>query len=182
MNFTPTAIPDVVVIDPAIFADERGFLMETFQAERFNAAGIDAEFVQDVHSRSSNGVLRGLHYQLGKPQGKLIRVIRGDVFDVAVDIRKSSPTFSQWVDVRLTESNRRLLWVPPGFAHGFLVLSEFAELEYRMTDFHAPDDAHTILWDDAEIGVAWPLTKDQKPLLSEKDLQGVPFRNAKYYA
>ena len=182
MEFTRTAIPDVVIIDPVVHEDPRGFLMETWQAERFCAVGIDARFVQDVHSGSVLGTIRGLHYQLLHPQGKLIRAIRGEVFDVAVDIRRSSPTFGRWVGETLSEGNRRLIWVPPGFAHGFLVLSEFAEIEYRMTDFHAPDDARTIRWDDPDIAIAWPFRTDETPALSAKDQDGVLLREAEVYA
>ena len=182
MNFTATQIPDVIVIDPVVFEDARGFLMETWQSERFSDAGIEANFVQDVHSRSANGVLRGLHYQVEHAQGKLIRVIRGELFDVAVDLRKSSPTFGQWVSETLSAGNRRLIWVPPGFAHGFMVLSDFAEIEYRMTDYHSPEHGRTIHWDDPDIGIEWPLLDGQKPLLSEKDEDAVSFEDAEVYA
>lgn len=182
MEFAETSIPDVVTIDPVVHEDGRGFLMETWQAERFRSAGIDARFVQDVHSRSSRGTIRGLHYQLEHPQGKLIRVIRGEVFDVAVDIRRSSATFGRWVGEVLSEGNRRLIWVPPGFAHGFMVLSEIADIEYRMTDFHAPGDAHTIRWDDPEIGIDWPLRPGERPVLSDKDVAGVSLKDAEVYA
>ena len=182
MEFTETSIPDVIIIDPVVHEDSRGFLMETWQAERFRAAGIDARFVQDVHSRSSQGTIRGLHYQLEHPQGKLIRVLRGEVYDVAVDLRRSSPSFGKWVGEMLSEGNRRLIWVPPGFAHGFQVLSEFADIEYRMTDFHAPADARTIRWDDPDIAISWRLPAGQRPVLSAQDKDGVPFRKAETYA
>jgi len=182
MEFAPTQIPDVVVIDPVVYEDERGFLMETWHASRFREAGIDAEFVQDVHSRSAKGTVRGLHYQINQAQGKLIRVIRGEAFDVAVDIRKSSPTFGQWVGETLSEGNRRLIWVPPGFAHGFLVLSDFADFEYRMTDYHAPEHARSILWDDPDIGIEWPLSGGKAPLMSDADRKGVALRDAEVYA
>lgn len=182
MQFTATQIPDVVVIDPVVFEDARGFLMETWQAERFSDAGIEASFVQDVHSRSAKGVLRGLHYQVEHAQGKLIRVIYGELFDVAVDLRKSSPTFGRWVSETLSASNRRLIWVPPGFAHGFLVLSDFAEIEYRMTDFHAPEHGRTIHWNDPDIGIEWPLIGGDEPLLSEKDKDAVFLKDAEVYA
>lgn len=182
MNFTATQIPDVVVIDPVVFEDARGFLMETWQSERFSDAGIEASFVQDVHSRSAKGVLRGLHYQVEQVQGKLIRVIRGEVFDVAVDLRKSSPTFGDWVSETLSAGNRRLIWVPPGFAHGFMVLSDFAEIEYRMTDYHSPEHGRTIHWDDPDIGIEWPLIDGKRPLMSEKDEAAVPFKDAEVYA
>ena len=182
MEFTPTQIRDVVVIDPVVYEDERGFLMETWRASRFEKAGIDARFVQDVHSRSAKGTIRGLHYQIRQAQGKLIRVIRGEVFDVAVDIRKSSPTFGQWVGETLSEGNRRLIWVPPGFAHGFVVLSEFADIEYRMTDYHAPEHARSIRWDDPDIAIEWPVAAGRTPLVSDADSEGVPFRDAEVYA
>jgi dTDP-4-dehydrorhamnose 3,5-epimerase len=182
MKFTATQIPDVIVIDPVVFEDSRGFLMETWQASRFRDAGIDATFVQDVHSRSAKGVIRGLHYQIKHPQGKLIRVIYGELFDVAVDLRRSSANYGKWVGETLSAGNRRLIWVPPGFAHGFMVLSEFAEIEYRMTDYHAPDDGRSIPWDDPDIGIEWPLTGGQKPLLSAKDADAAAFRVAETYA
>ena len=182
MEFTATNIPDVIVIDPIVFEDSRGFLMETWQVERFRAAGIDATFVQDVHSRSSRGVLRGLHYQVLQPQGKLIRVLQGELFDVAVDLRKSSPTYGHWVSEILSADNRRQIWVPPGFAHGFMVLSDTADIEYRMTDFHAPEHGRTIRWDDPDIGVEWPIGEGLKPSLSGKDDAGVTFKEAEVYA
>ncbi len=181
MEFTATQIADVVVIDPLVHEDERGFLMETWQANRFREAGIDATFVQAVHSRSARGTVRGLHYQIDQVQGKLIRVIRGEAFDVAVDIRKSSPTFGQWVGETLSEGNRKLIWVPPGFAHGFMVLSEFADFEYRMTDYHAPEHSRTIRWDDPDIGIVWPEVSGP-PLMSDADSSGVAFKDAEVYA
>ncbi len=182
MEFTPTLIPDVILIDPVVFEDQRGFLMETWRKTSFRDAGIDAQFVQDVHSRSAKGTVRGLHYQIQHAQGKLIRVIRGEVFDVAVDIRKSSATFGQWVGETLSEGNRRLIWIPPGFAHGFMVLSEFADFEYRMTDYHAPAFARSIRWDDPDIAIEWPATGDQVPLMSDADSNGLAFSDAEYYA
>lgn len=181
MQFTPTIIPDVVVIDPVVHEDNRGFLMETWRADLATEAGIDAVFVQDVHSRSSHGAVRGIHYQIEKAQGKLIRVVRGEIFDVAVDLRRSSPTFGQWVCENLSEGNRKLLWVPPGFGHGFMVLSEYADIEYRMTDYHAPEHGRTIRWDDPEIGIQWPTT-DVEPVMSEADGAGLSFRKADVYA
>jgi dTDP-4-dehydrorhamnose 3,5-epimerase len=181
MEFTRTQIPDVVVIDPVVFEDERGFLMETWQAARFRDAGIDATFVQDVHSRSAKGVIRGLHYQIERAQGKLIRVIRGDLFDVAVDLRRSSPTFGQWVGETLSAGNRRLMWVPAGFAHGFMVLSEYAEIEYRMTDYHSPEHGRSIVWDDPDIGIDWPRIDGHEPTLSPKDMDGVSLKDAETY-
>lgn len=181
MEFTPTQIPDVVVIDPIVFEDERGFLMETWHAGRFREAGINATFVQDVQSRSSRGVIRGLHYQIKHPQGKLIRVIQGELFDVAVDLRRSSPTFGKWVGQTLSAGNRRLLWVPVGFAHGFMVMSESAEIEYRMTDYHSPENGRTISWDDPNVGVEWPRLDGLDPLLSSKDAAGVSLQDAETY-
>lgn len=182
MEFTATQFPDVIVIDPVVYEDARGFFMDTWQEQKFHDAGIDARFVQDSHSRSSCGALRGLHYQLSQPQGKLIRVIHGEAFDVAVDIRKSSPTYGQWVGEVLSAGNRKLIWIPPGFAHGFLVLSEFADFEYKLTDFYAPEHERSIRWDDPDIAIEWPLAKGQEPLLSEKDAAGLPLANAEVYA
>lgn len=182
MEFSRTSIADVVVIDPVVHEDARGFLMETWQQGRYREAGIDARFVQDVHSRSTRNTIRGLHYQIGRPQGKLLRVISGEAFDVAVDLRRSSPTFAHWVGVVLSANNRRLLWIPPGFAHGFMVLSEFADFEYRLTDYYAPGEERTILWDDPDLGIVWPLGDDAEPLLSDRDLAGQPFGEAEVYA
>lgn len=182
MKFTATRIPDVVLIEPVVYEDSRGFYMETWQQKKFAAAGIDAGFVQDSHSRSSFGALRGLHYQVSQAQGKLVRVIKGEAFDVAVDIRKSSPTFASWVGEILSEDNRKLLWIPPGFAHGFLVMSESADFEYRMTDFYAPQHQRTIRWDDPELAIEWPLASGQQPLLSKKDRAGLLLVDAEVYA
>ena len=182
MEFTATQIPEVIVIDPVVYEDARGFFMDTWQEQRFHDAGIDANFVQDSHSRSSHGALRGLHYQVIKPQGKLIRVIHGEAFDVAVDLRKSSPTFGQWVGEVLSAGNRKLIWIPPGFAHGFLGLSEFADFEYKLTDFYAPEHERSIRWDDPDIAINWPLADGQAPLLSDKDVAGVALANAEVYA
>jgi dTDP-4-dehydrorhamnose 3,5-epimerase len=175
-----TDIPDVVVLEPRVFGDARGFFMEVYN-ERVLAevAGITAHFVQDNHSRSGRHVLRGLHYQLKQPQGKLVRVIAGAVFDVAVDIRRRSPTFGRWVGVELSADNRRIAWVPPGFAHGFVVLSEFAEFLYKATDFYAPEDERCIAWNDPAIGIRWPLSAE--PLLSARDRAGVPLAEAPVY-
>jgi len=182
MEFTATQIPDVIVIDPVVYEDARGFFMETWQEKKFRDAGIDARFVQGNHSRSSIGVLRGLHYQVSQAQGKLIRVIQGEAFDVAVDIRKSSPTFGQWVGETLSAGNRKLIWIPPGFAHGFLVLSEIADFEYHTTNLYAPEHERTIHWNDPDLAIAWPLTEGQVPLLSEKDEAGVFLKDAEVYA
>lgn len=168
MNIIKTKLHDCLIIEPKIFGDERGFFMETFRAERYaELAGITLPFVQDNHSRSSHEVLRGLHYQKTKPQGKLVRVVRGEVFDVAVDIRQDSPTFSQWEGVILSEENKTQFWVPPGFAHGFVVLSDTADFEYKCTDYYDPSDEGSIMWDDPDLNIAWPI---KHPKLSHKDL------------
>jgi len=173
MKVTPTAIPEVLIIEPKVFGDARGFFYESFNQKIFDeAVGRDVKFVQDNHSRSTKGVLRGLHYQIQQPQGKLVRVARGAVFDVAVDLRKSSTTFGQWVGVELTEDNHKQLWVPEGFAHGFLVLSESADFLYKTTHFYAPEHERSIAWNDASIGVVWPAL-GSAPLLSKKDLGGI---------
>ena len=175
MKVTPTAIADVLIIEPKVFGDARGFFYESFNQHAFNeATGTNHQFVQDNHSRSARGVLRGLHYQVEQPQGKLVRVARGAVFDVAVDIRKSSLTFGKWVGVELSEENHRQLWVPPGLAHGFVVLSETADFLYKTTDYYAPAHERCIAWNDPSIGIEWPLHAHGifEPLLSAKDLQG----------
>jgi len=171
MKATRLSIPEVVLIEPKVFGDARGFFFESFNQKAFNeATGTHHAFVQDNHSRSSRGVLRGLHYQIQQPQGKLVRVARGAVFDVAVDIRRSSPTFGQWVGAQLSEDNQHQLWVPPGFAHGFLVLSESADFLYKTTDYYAPQHERSIAWNDPSIGISWPaLAQGQQPLLSAKD-------------
>lgn len=175
LTVTKTAIPEVLIIEPKVFGDARGFFLESFNQRAFaEATGVTLDFVQDNHSRSAKGVLRGLHYQVIQPQGKLVRVVRGAVFDVAVDIRKGSSTFGTWVGVELTEDNHRQLWVPPGFAHGFVVLSDTADFLYKTTDYYAPQHERCISWNDPEIGIEWPLAKYQidVPQLSEKDKQG----------
>ena len=167
MNVIKTKLQNCVIIKPELFGDERGFFLETFQTERYaNEAGISLTFVQDNHSRSSKGVLRGLHFQRTKPQGKLVRVVRGEVYDVAVDIRKNSSTFGQWEAVILSEENKTQFWIPPGFAHGFLVLSDKADFEYKCTDFYDPFDEGSILWNDPSLNIPWPI---KNPTLSEKD-------------
>lgn len=172
MQATRLAIPDVMLIEPKVFGDARGFFFESFNQRAFNdATGTDHQFVQDNHSRSSRGVLRGLHYQIQRPQGKLVRVVRGAVFDVVVDIRKSSPTFAQWVGVELTEDDHKQLWIPPGLAHGFLVLSESADFLYKTTDYYSPQHERCILWDDPQLAIAWPDTGNDKQL-SGKDQAG----------
>ena len=181
MKATPTQIPDVLVIEPKVFGDARGFFFESFNGEAFDkAVGRHVEFVQDNHSRSSKGVLRGLHYQIQQPQGKLVRVTRGAVFDVAVDIRKSSPTFGRWVGVELNEDNHKQLWVPPGLAHGFVVLSETADFLYKTTDYYAPAFERAILWNDDEIGIEWP-DIGMEPKLSAKDAMGVALTKAELF-
>jgi dTDP-4-dehydrorhamnose 3,5-epimerase len=181
MNILETALPGVLIIEPRVFGDERGFFMETWNAEAFRAAGLDLSFVQDNHSRSSAGVLRGLHYQLTRPQGKLVRVTAGAVYDVAVDLRRSSAHFGRWVGVELSAENKRMLWVPPGFAHGFLTLSDGTDFLYKCTNLYAPADERCVAWNDAEIGIEWPLGR-LVPQLSAKDRQGVPLAQAEVYA
>jgi len=181
VKVTPTAIPDVLVIEPKVFGDARGFFFESFNGKAFDeAVGRHVEFVQDNHSRSVKGVLRGLHYQIQQPQGKLVRVVRGAVFDVAVDIRKSSPTFGQWVGVELTEENHKQLWVPEGFAHGFLVVSESADFLYKATDYYAPAHERAIRWDDARLGIRWP-DIGVAPQLSVKDQQASMLDDAELF-
>jgi dTDP-4-dehydrorhamnose 3,5-epimerase len=166
LRFLPTEIPDVLLVEPDLFRDPRGFLLETFHEEKYRKGGIAGPFVQDNHSRSARGTLRGLHAQLRRPQGKLVRAVRGEVFDVAVDVRKRSPTFGKWVSTVLSEENFRQIFVPPGFAHGFCVLSEIAEIEYKCTDFYFREDEIGIRWDDPALGIPWPI---REPLLSPKD-------------
>jgi len=175
MNVIATAIPDVKVIEPRVFGDERGFFFESFNLKLFrDATGLGKiDFVQDNHSKSVHGVLRGLHYQIRQPQGKLVRVVKGEVFDVAVDLRKSSKTFGQWVGERLSAENRRQLWIPHGFAHGFVVISETAEFLYKTSDYYAPQHERTIIWNDPQLGIEWPI--DYIPQLSAKDSLGLPF-------
>ena len=170
MKVIPTSISEVLIIEPKVFGDSRGFFFESFNQKNFSqATDLDVNFVQDNHSRSVRGVLRGLHYQIEKPQGKLVRVVRGAVFDVAVDIRRSSPTFGQWVGVELTEDNYRQVWVPPGFAHGFYVLSSAADFLYKTTDYYFPDLERSIRWNDPTIAVSWPTQADVAPIISAKD-------------
>ncbi len=180
MDFIPLSIPDVILIQPDVHRDARGFFFESWQKNKFAKAGIDQEFVQDNHSRSSKDVLRGLHYQIRQPQGKLIRAIVGEVFDVAVDLRRSSPSFGKWVGVNLSSENFNMLWIPPGFAHGFLVLSDVAEFVYKATDFYAPQYERCILWNDRDLGIDWPIS-GHEPILSEKDSKGKLFREAEVY-
>jgi len=181
MQAIATAIPDVLIIEPRVFGDARGFFFESYNEHAFSqATGVTQRFVQDNHSRSARGVLRGLHYQLRQPQGKLVRVVRGSVYDVAVDLRRSSPTFGRWVGVELSEDNQRQLWVPAGFAHGFLVTSESADFLYKTTDYYAPEQERCIAWNDPAIGIQWPLKA--APVLSGKDQQGKSLAQAETFA
>jgi dTDP-4-dehydrorhamnose 3,5-epimerase len=179
MKVIPTRLPDVLLLEPRVFGDSRGFFFESWNERQFERAGLRARFVQDNHSRSGKGVLRGLHYQTRQPQGKLIRVVAGEIFDVTVDIRRSSPAFSRWEGVRLSAESHQLLWVPIGFAHGFCVLSEFAEVLYKATDFYAPEHERCILWNDPQLRIDWPLTG--APTLSAKDAAGVRLRDAEVF-
>nr|WP_206604468.1 dTDP-4-dehydrorhamnose 3,5-epimerase [Herminiimonas fonticola] len=181
MNVARTKIPDVLLIEPKVFGDDRGFFFESFNEQRFAAAvGKTVEFVQDNHSRSARGVLRGLHYQIQQPQGKLVRVVSGEVFDVAVDIRKSSPTFGLWVGALLSAENKRQMWIPEGFAHGFVVTSDSAEFLYKTTDYWAPEHERCIAWNDPAIGIEWPI--DGSPILSGKDQNGMSLADAEVFA
>ena len=180
MKIIRTNIPEVKIIEPRIFGDERGFFLETFQAHRYQElVGIDLPFVQDNHSRSSKGVLRGLHFQKTKPQGKLVRVVKGEVFDVAVDIRKDSPTYGKWEGAILSEENKHQLWIPPGFAHGFVTLSDIADFEYKCTDYYDQADEGSLKWNDPDIGIYWPLTDEelQDLQLSDKDQEATSFKD-----
>ena len=181
MKIVSTEIPEVLIIEPRVFADDRGFFYESYNEKTFaEKTGVAVNFVQDNHSRSTQNVLRGLHYQIQQAQGKLVRVISGAVFDVAVDLRKSSPTFGQWVSCLLSAENKRQIWVPPGFAHGFLVVSEVAEFLYKTTDYYAPQYERTLLWNDPNLAIDWPLTAE--PILSAKDQVGQPLTTAEVYS
>ncbi|MBE9071459.1 dTDP-4-dehydrorhamnose 3,5-epimerase [Microcystis sp. LEGE 08355] len=180
MKVIPTEIPDVLIIEPQVYGDDRGFFLESFNQKDFREkTGVNTTFVQDNHSMSLKNVLRGLHYQIPNPQGKLVRVVSGSVFDVAVDARQSSPTFGQWVSCVLSAENKRIFWVPEGFAHGFLVLSERAEFLYKTTNYYYPQYEKTILWNDADLGIDWPL--DTPPILSPKDQAGQPFKSVEVF-
>ena len=172
MRFIKTEIPEIILIESDVFEDERGFFMETYHTGRFAEAGIQAEFVQDNHSGSCQGILRGLHYQIRQTQAKLVRVIFGEVFDVAVDIRRSSPSFGKWVGVNLSAENKRQIWIPGGFAHGIYILSDWAEVVYKVSDLYAPQWERTILWNDQTLGIIWPLRNGQMPIISKKDAEG----------
>ena len=180
-QFRPSSIPDVVIIEPQVFGDSRGFFLEIWNERAFSQGNLDITFVQDNHSGSSQGVLRGLHYQVQQPQGKLIRCIVGEVFDVSVDLRRSSPTFGQWVGITLSAENKKMCWIPPGFAHGFYVISPFAEFQYKCTTSYAPEYERSIAWNDADLKITWPLLPDQPPRLSKKDQAAQAFKDAKYY-
>ncbi len=180
MKVRRTSIPDVLILEPKVFGDARGFFYESFNQREFNeATGLSHSFVQDNHSRSAKGVLRGLHYQIRQPQGKLVRVVRGAVFDVAVDLRRSSPTFGKWTGIELSEENNLQFWVPPGFAHGFIVLSESSDFLYKATDYYAPAHERCIAWDDPQVGLIWP--EGLKPVLSEKDARALPLAMAEVF-
>lgn len=181
MKAMETSLPGVFIIEPAVFGDQRGFFMESFNRRRFQElTGYAGDFVQDNHSRSGKNVLRGLHYQIQQAQGKLVRVVRGEVFDVAVDLRKRSPSFGRWVGVSLSEENKRMLWVPAGFAHGFLVTSDTCEFLYKTTDYYAPQHERSLLWNDPSLGIEWPL--DSEPILAEKDRNGLVLSAAEVYS
>ncbi|MCC6210585.1 MAG: dTDP-4-dehydrorhamnose 3,5-epimerase [Burkholderiales bacterium] len=181
MKVEPTSVPEVLVLEPEVFGDARGFFFESYNRRRFAAdTGLQVEFVQDNHSRSVRNVLRGLHYQIRQPQGKLIRVVAGEIWDVAVDLRRGSPHFGRWAAARLDSRSQRMLWIPPGFAHGFLVLSESADVLYKATDFYAPEHERTLLWNDPALGISWPLAGE--PVMTGKDRRGLPLAGAETYA
>jgi len=179
MEVQPTEFPGVFVIEPRFFADSRGFFMETYHQKRYADAGLDCRFVQDNYSRSCKATVRGLHYQIQHPQGKLVQVVHGEIFDVAVDLRRDSPTFGRWLGVTLNDTNHLQLYIPPGFAHGFCVLSEFADFFYKCTDVYYPEHERTLLWNDPDVGVDWPLPEE--PILSEKDKNGTPLSKVDCY-
>lgn len=181
MEFEPTAIPEVILIKPQVFKDARGHFFESWNEAKFAAAGLNLEFVQDNQNRSERHVLRGLHYQLTQPQGKLVRVVTGAVFDVAVDLRRSSPTFGRWVGAELTADNHHMLWVPPGFAHGFVVLSDSVHFLYKCTQFYYPKDERAICWNDADLAIRWPLPAGVTPVISSRDAAATAFRDAEYH-
>ena len=179
MKITQSEIPDVLIIEPKVFGDDRGFFFESYNKKLLSEIGISAEFVQDNHSRSAKNVLRGLHYQVKHAQGKLVRVIAGEVFDVVVDVRRSSKTFGKWVGFNISAGSKKIVWIPPGFAHGFLVLSDYAEFLYKTTDYYFPEFERTIAWNDPDLGIAWPLSG--APILSPKDREGIAFRDAELF-
>jgi dTDP-4-dehydrorhamnose 3,5-epimerase len=181
MNFFPTAIPEVIRIEPHVFDDTRGFFMETYRADQMAAAGIPDHFVQDNHSGSQKNILRGLHYQIRQTQGKLVRAVSGEIFDVAVDLRRRSPTFSLWTGEILSADNKRMLWIPPGFAHGFYVLSDWAEVLYKTTEYYSSEWERTLLWNDPTVGICWPIPAGVEPILSSKDASGARLADAEVY-
>jgi dTDP-4-dehydrorhamnose 3,5-epimerase len=181
MKFSPTSVSDVILIEPEVFGDQRGFFMEVYRAECFKGAGIQVDFVQDNHSGSSEKTLRGMHYQIRHAQGKLVRVVVGKVFDVAVDLRLGSSTFGKWIGHYLSAENKFQLWIPPGFAHGFYVVSDWAEVLYKATDYYAPEWDRTLLWNDPEVGIEWPLINGEAPILSQKDIAGLPLSESEVY-
>ena len=181
MKFIPTEIPGVIIVEPDVFGDHRGFFMESWHAEKFAEGGIDAQFVQDNHSRSNQGILRGLHYQVEQPQGKLVRVLSGEVFDVAVDLRRDSPTFGKWFGMTLNDIDKKMLWVSPGFAHGFYVVSEQADFFYKCTELYAPEHERAIRWDDPDLAIDWPIASGQEPVLAPKDAAAKSFKDAEVY-
>lgn len=178
MKSTPTEIPDVQVVECTLYSDERGFFMEAFNSRRFAAIGIAFNFVQDNHSGSHQGTLRGLHYQIHQPQGKIVRAVVGEIFDVAVDLRRSSPTFGRWVGIDLSASNKRQVWIPPGFAHGYYVISDWAEIVYKVTDYYAAEWERTLIWNDPQVGIQWPIIEGIPVNISDKDIQGKPLHEA----
>lgn len=182
MKVIETSLPGVVIVEPRVFGDERGFFLESWNRNAFAGHDLPVEFVQDNHSRSSQGVLRGLHYQIQKPQGKLVRVTQGEVFDVAVDLRRSSPSFGKWTGVVLSAQNHRMFWVPPGFAHGFYVLSESADFQYKCTEYYAPEHERSLQWNDPAVGVEWPLVNGQQPIVSDKDRDCPPMAELDVFA
>ncbi len=181
MQFEPTTIPDIIQILPQIHGDERGYLMETYQAQRFSAAGLPFIYVQDNHSGSQHGTLRGLHYQIRQAQGKVVRAVVGEIYDVAVDLRRWSATFGQWVGIIISAEKKNQLWIPPGFAHGFYVLSDWAELVYKATDYYSPEWERTLLWNDPTLNISWPIAAGEEPILSNKDGQGTPLADAEVF-
>ena len=181
MNFSPTAIPEVIRVEPYVFDDTRGFFMETFRADRAASAGISSNFVQDNHSGSLNNILRGLHYQIRQAQGKLVRAVSGEIFDVAVDLRRSSPTFGLWTGEILSAENKKMLWIPPGFAHGFYVLSDWTEVLYKASEYYSPEWERTLLWNDPTVGICWPIPAGAEPILSSKDASGARLADAEVY-
>jgi dTDP-4-dehydrorhamnose 3,5-epimerase len=181
MEFVPTKIPEIILVRPKVYDDPRGYFMEVYREDRFSAGGISRSFVQENQSCSQKGVLRGLHYQIRQAQGKLVRVLSGEIFDIAVDIRRSSSTFGQWVGMILSAENRHQLWIPEGFAHGFYVMSDHAEVIYKVTDYYAPEWERSILWNDPQIGIEWPLISDSLPTLSQKDIDGKPLAEAEIF-